>query len=121
MSLELESDLKAAERLWEQILEIVELNAGMEDAVLGVEAVEEEASTNVAVVDADLEVVEDSFAAGFGGEGDMNAEREELLEEGTTAAVGEEHSAAAAAVALVEDIQCCRPAEELFTTVLVAY
>lgn len=118
MSWVLAGDLKVVEKLWEQILEIVELNAEVEDAVLGVEAAEEEASTNAAVVDVDLVEEEDSFAAGSGEGEDTTVEREERLAEDMTAAVvGEEHSAAAV---LVEGIHCCHPVEELFIPALVA-
>lgn len=90
----------------------MEQNAEVEEVVLGL--VEEEASTNVVVVDL---VEEDSSAAvGFEEEEDTTAEREELSVEGTTVAVGEEHSAAVAA--LVEGIRCYHLAVELFTALV---
>lgn len=114
MSWEPEGDPKVVEKLSERTLEIVELNAEVEDAVL--ELVVEEASTNAVVVD--LAVEEDNSAAGFGEEADTTVERGELLVEDTTAAEGEEHSAVAAA-GLVEGIRYCHLAEELLKFALV--
>lgn len=114
MSWLLEDAPKVVEKLLGGTLEIVEWNAEAEDAVL--ELAGEEASTNAAV--ADLEVEEDSsVVAGFGEEEDTTVEREELLVEGTSAAVEEEHSAAVAA--LVEGIRCCHLVEELFPALVV--